>query len=85
LFPLLVTVPLYWRATRPVAVTIGVVVATTGWLLTMFNLSVQPPLEPALAVIVALFTLASVTDGRRLMVGTVTANAGQYYATGLLT
>lgn len=73
LFLLLVTVPLYWRAARPVAVAIGVAAATAGWLLTMFNLSLQPPLEPALAVIVALFALASVADGRRLIVGTVTA------------
>jgi signal transduction histidine kinase len=73
MFLLLVTVPLYWRATRPVAVAIAVSLGVAAWLLAMFNLSVQPPLEPALAVIVALFALASVADGHRLVVGTATA------------
>jgi len=71
LFLLACTVPLYWRASYPVAVAIITALAAAIWITSMFSLSVQPPLEPALAIIVALFALASYTDGRPLAVGTV--------------
>src|SRR5271165_3831557 len=73
LFLLLVTVPLYWRFRWPAEVAIFVTLATATWLLTMFSLSAQPPGEPALAVVVALFALGCEAEGRELIVGTAVA------------
>ncbi len=41
----------------------------------MFKPSEQPPFEPGLAVIVALFALASIADGWQLVAGTVVAGS----------
>ena len=68
-FLLLVTVPLCWRFRAPVAVVILVTVSSGIWILAMFKAQDQPPFEPALAIFVALFALASRTDGRPLWTG----------------
>jgi signal transduction histidine kinase len=68
-FLLLVTVPLCWRFRAPVAVVILVTVSSGIWILAMFKALDQPPFEPALAIFVALFALASRTDGRPLWTG----------------
>ncbi len=70
-FLLLVTVPLCWRFRAPATVAIVVTAATGAWILTMFNWADQPPFEPGLAIIVALFALASRADGRPLWIGAV--------------
>jgi len=72
-FLVLVTVPLYWRFRAPVIVLITVTSVAAVWSSAMFTPSQQPPIEPALAIIVALFVLASSTQGRRLWVGTAYA------------
>ena len=68
-FLLLVTVPLCWRFRAPVAVVILVTAGSGIWILAMFKAQDQPPFEPALAIFVALFALASRTDGRPLWTG----------------
>jgi signal transduction histidine kinase len=68
-FLLLVTVPLCWRFRAPAAVLILVTVGSGIWILAMFKAQDQPPFEPALAIFVALFALASRTDGRPLWTG----------------
>jgi signal transduction histidine kinase len=70
-FLLLVTVPLCWRFRAPATVAVVVTAAAAAWILTMFNRADQPPFEPGLAIIVALFALASRADGRPLWIGTV--------------
>ena len=72
-FLLLVTVPLCWRFRAPVTVVILVTVGSAAWDLTMFSASEQPPFEPWLAMLVAVFALASRADGRRLWAGTAVA------------
>ncbi len=67
-FLLLVTVPLCWRFRAPATVAIVVTVAAAAWSLVMFSAKVQPPVEPWLAMLVAVFALASRVDGRRLRV-----------------
>ncbi len=67
-FLLLVTVPLCWRFRAPAAVAIVVTIAAAAWVLVMFSAKVQPPVEPWLAMLVAMFALASRVDGRRLWV-----------------
>jgi signal transduction histidine kinase len=68
-FLLLCTVPLCWRFRAPATVAVVVTVASWVWILTMFNLANQPPFEPGVAIVVALFALASRADGRRLWIG----------------
>ena len=65
IFLLLVCVPLYWRKSHPVFVGVAVPVVCVTWVLSMFNLAEQPPFEPGLAVVVALFALGSRAGGRR--------------------
>jgi signal transduction histidine kinase len=72
-FLLLCTVPLCWRFRAPATVAIVVTAASGAWIMTMFNWKDQPPFEPGLAIIVALFALASRSDGRPLWIGTVVA------------
>jgi signal transduction histidine kinase len=79
-FLLLCTVPLCWRFRAPATVAIGVTLASAAWILSMFNLKDQPPFEPGLAIIVALFALASRADGRPLWIGA--AVSGGLTATG---
>ncbi len=67
-FLLLVTVPLCWRFRAPATVTIVVTVAAAAYDLVMFSAKAQPPIEPWLAMLVAVFALASRADGRRLLV-----------------
>ena len=67
-FLLLVTVPLCWRFRAPATVAIVVTVAAAVWILVMFSAKAQPPVEPWLAMLVAMFALASRVDGRRLWV-----------------
>ena len=67
-FLLLVTVPLCWRFRAPATVAIVVTVAAALWVLVMFSAKAQPPVEPWLAMLVAMFALASRVDGRRLWV-----------------
>ena len=67
-FLLLVTVPLCWRFRAPATVAIVVTVAAAAWDLVMFSAKAQPPIEPWLAMLVAVFALASRVDGRRLQV-----------------
>jgi signal transduction histidine kinase len=67
-FLLLVTVPLCWRFRAPATVAIVVTVAAAAWDLVMFSAKAQPPFEPWLAMLVAVFALASRVDGRRLWV-----------------
>ena len=67
-FLLLVTVPLCWRFRAPATVAIMVTVAAALWVLVMFSTKAQPPVEPWLAMLVAMFALASRVDGRRLSV-----------------
>ncbi len=74
-FLLLVTVPLYWRKRWPLAVVLIVSASCVTWILSMFNWAEQPPLEPALSVVVAVFTLASLAEGWQLAVGTATSGA----------
>ena len=64
----------------PVTVVILVTVASAAWNLTLFSPGVQPPFEPWLAILVAVFALASRADGRRLRAGT--AVAGGLFAAG---
>ncbi len=68
-FLLLVTVPLCWRFRAPVAVVILVTASSGVWILAMFKAQNQPPFEPALAIFVALFALASRAEGRPLWTG----------------
>lgn len=70
-FLLLCTVPLCWRFRAPAVVAIVVTAASGAWILAMFNWVHQPPFEPGLAIIVALFALASCSDGRPLWIGAV--------------
>jgi signal transduction histidine kinase len=79
-FLLLVTVPLCWRFRAPVTVAILVTACSGAWIVTMFSAKDQPPFEPWLAIIVAVFALASRADGRRLRAGT--AVAGGLFAAG---
>ena len=72
-FLLLVTVPLCWRFRAPVTVVIVVTVVAAAWNLAMFSAKAQPPIEPWLAMLVAVFALASRVDGRRLWVAAWTA------------
>src|SRR5271166_4747232 len=72
-FLLLVTVPLYWRKRQPFIVLMIVTWGTVAWILSMFNWAGQPPFEPALALVVALFALATWAEGWQLVVGTVVA------------
>ena len=70
-----VTVPLFWRFRAPVTVLLAVTAGSTAWALTMFARTAQPPIEPFLALIVALYAMASQTSGRRLIAGTAIATA----------
>ena len=79
-FLLLVTVPLCWRFRAPVAVAILVTACSGAWIVTMFSPKAQPPFEPWLAILVAVFALASRADGRQLRAGT--AVAGGLFAVG---
>jgi len=79
-FLLLVTIPLCWRFRAPATVVIVVTAGAAVWILAMFNWKDQPPFEPALAIIVALFALASRADGRPLWVGA--AVSGGLFFTG---
>ena len=79
-FLLLVTVPLCWRFRAPVTVAVLVTACCGAWVVTMFSPRAQPGVEPWLAMLVALFALASRTDGRRLEAGT--AIAGGVFAAG---
>jgi hypothetical protein len=81
-FLLLVTVPLCWRFRAPVAVVIVVTAGSGAWVLAMFTAREQPPFEPVLAIFVALFALASRTDGRRLWTGAA-VSAGIFGAGGI--
>ena len=69
-FLLLVTVPLCWRFRAPVTVAILVTACSGAWIVTMFSPKAQPPFEPWLAILVAVFALASRAGGRRLRAGT---------------
>jgi hypothetical protein len=69
-FLLLVAIPLCWRFRAPAAVAVGVTVAAGAWNVIMFSPKAQPPIEPWLAMLVAVFALASRVDGRRLWVAT---------------
>ena len=73
MFLLAVTVPLCWRFRAPATVAIVVTVATAAYVLVMFSAKAQPPVEPWLAMLVAMFALASRVDGRRLWVAASTA------------
>ena len=79
-FLLLVTVPLCWRFRAPATVAIVVTVAAAAWDLAMFSAKGQPPIEPWLAILVAVFALASRVDGRRLLVAA--SVAGCLYLAG---
>ena len=57
------------RFRAPVAVVILVTASSGAWILTMFSPKDQPPFEPAPAIFVAVFALASRTDGRTLRTG----------------
>ena len=81
-FLLLVTVPLCWRFRAPVAVVIVVTAGSGAWVLAMFPAREQPPFEPVLAIFVALFALASRTDGRPLWTGAA-VSAGIFGAGGI--
>ena len=81
-FLLLVTVPLCWRFRAPVAVVIVVTAGSGAWVLVMFTAREQPPFEPVLAIFVALFALASRTDGRPLWTGAA-VSAGIFGAGGI--
>ena len=81
-FLLLVTVPLCWRFRAPVTVVIVVTAGTGAWVLAMFPAHEQPPFEPVLAIFVALFALASRTDGRPLWTGAA-VSAGIFTAGGI--
>jgi signal transduction histidine kinase len=81
-FLLLVTVPLCWRFRAPVAVVIVVTAGAGAWVLAMFPAREQPPFEPVLAIFVALFALASRTDGRLLWTGAA-VSAGIFGAGGI--
>ena len=72
-FLVLVCVPLYWRFRWPATVAIAVAVNSGVWLFSMFNLSQQPPFEPAVALMVAFFALGNNGAGQPLIVGTVVA------------
>jgi signal transduction histidine kinase len=78
-FLLLVTIPLCWRFQAPAAVVIVVTAGAAAWDLAMFNPKAQPPIEPWLAMLVAMFALASRVDGRRLRAATAVA-AGLFAA-----
>ena len=78
-FLLLVAVPLCWRFRAPTAVAIVVTASAAAWDLVMFSAKAQPPIEPWLAILVAVFALASRADGRRLQAGAILA-AGLFAA-----
>jgi len=75
-FLLLSTLPLYWRKRYPVAVLWTTIAVTIAWFFALFPIAAQPPLEPALSMMVSLYTLARETDGRQLIVGTIGACCG---------
>jgi hypothetical protein len=66
-FLLAVTVPLCWRFRAPARVAVVVTVAAAR-VLAMFSARAQPAVEPWLAMLVAVFALASRADGRRVRV-----------------
>jgi signal transduction histidine kinase len=74
-FLLAATVPLVWRKNHPFEVALIVTGACAVWILSMFKWSDQPPIEPALALLVALFALARHSEGWRLRVGTAVCGA----------
>jgi signal transduction histidine kinase len=65
------TVPLVWRKRYPFQVALVVTAASFVWILSMFKWSDQPPIEPALSLMVVLFALATRAEGWELTVGTV--------------
>jgi signal transduction histidine kinase len=81
-FLLLVTIPLCWRFRAPVAVVILVTASSGAWILALFKAQDQHPFEPALAIFVALFALASRADGRPLWTG-AGVSAGIFSAGGI--
>ena len=83
-FLLLVTVRLCWRFRAPVAVLILVTASSAAWILAMFTAQDQPPFEPVLAIFVALFALASRTDGRPLWTAAA-VSAGIFATDGIMT
>jgi signal transduction histidine kinase len=57
-------VPLLWRRTAPVAAYVAVLAATGAGMALLYDLSEQAPIEPFLALLVALYSLGAYTPGR---------------------
>lgn len=64
-FLVLCTVPLAWRRRAPVAVLVTIAVAAQAWVWLVFGPRNDGPFEPFVALLVAVYTAAAHTDGRR--------------------
>ena len=76
LFLLATSLPLAWRRCRPLAVLAVISAGTPAYAYAMYDLGQQPPFEPYLALLVALYTAAAQLDGRRLALAAGIAVAG---------
>jgi signal transduction histidine kinase len=61
-------VPLLWRRTAPAAATLAVVFGTMAGIVLLYGLRHQPPIEPYLAMLISLYSVAAYATGRRLAV-----------------
>ena len=68
-----ICLPLFWRHRSPVAVLVSVLVLTGAYTFVFYGFAQQPPIEPFLVILVAIFAMATSTEGRGLVVGTAFA------------
>lgn len=76
LFLLAISLPLLWRRRAPLLVIAAVVGSSALSLHAMYDLSRQPPIEPFLALLVAIYSLGSFASRRDAVFGASIATVG---------
>jgi signal transduction histidine kinase len=76
LFILLSAAPLVVRRRYPMAAFLAVVVVTTVWQYSVYTVDQQPPFEPFVAILVAVFGAGALTEGRTAAAALATVGVG---------
>lgn len=76
LFIVLSAAPLAVRRRYPMAAFLAVVVVTTVWQYAVYTVDQQPPFEPFVAILVAVFGAGALTEGRAAAAASATVGVG---------
>lgn len=76
LFILLSAAPLAFRRRYPMAAFLAVVLVTTVWQYAVYSVDQQPPFEPFVALVIAVFGAGALTEGRTAAAAVATVGVG---------